>query len=118
MLKEYLEIYFLNKQKNKWLHSRTFSDLKKQLLMELEELEKALASGNKKEIICELGDVLMDALNIVAWVTLKYGIKEEEVLQASVKKQKHRKPWLFSDQDLSEEEQVRIWYEQKEKEEC
>ncbi len=115
-IEKVLEIYRLNKEKNKWLANRTLEELLENLCDETRELKEAVEEGDKKKITEETSDIFLDALNIIAWISLKYRIDEKDVLEVYVRKKVHRQPWLYWDKELSEEEQLKIWNKQKKKE--
>ncbi len=64
---------------------------------EINELEKELKKGNKKEIIKETGDVLRDAILLFYIISKNENIKEKKILENIIKKVKFRKTLDFSE---------------------
>lgn len=113
-LLELLHISLIEMDRCPYVKRLSLRDGIKALKNEIEELEKAMnGDGDVKE---ELADVFRDALLLLVVAQKDRMAKIEEVLREAVAKVKRRKPFLWQDEEITYDDAVRIWYEEKAKE--
>ncbi len=100
-----------------WLKEQTIYSLKGEPLNEAREVKEAIENNDMDNFEEEIGDLIYDALLILA-VAEKQGITNyHNVLKRVIEKIKRRKPWVFGDEKVSTaEEAARRWYEIKKEE--
>ena len=99
-----------------WCKEQTFESYLQQVLSEAVELEEAVESGNKEFISEEMGDLLWDVVMLLHLGEHKGLFDKNLVIDAVNKKILRRKPYLESGEQVTIEEAMRIWKEEKAKE--
>ena len=115
-IQEFYDILKLDREKSAWSRATTFKNRISILVEEIKEMEEALANEGKEELRSELGDVLFGVLYLILISEEKSLFSGKEVVQDAIDKLTRRKPWIFTSEKLSEEEEVRRWVEAKAKE--
>lgn len=108
-----LDIARLNRKNSAWSNERTFAEMCTELENELRELEEANDKQDIENINEELGDVLWDLFNLFAIAEEKWGSDSSRIEAKIVEKVKRRKPWIFTDEKPTADEEVRRWKEAK-----
>lgn len=99
---------------SEWSKQRTLIERVEFLRKEVEELQEVVRKSNVENLREELGDVFWDALTIVAHAEEQGLFTTKEVLSQVVEKVQERKPWIFTGEKLSANEDRR-WQESKQK---
>lgn len=105
-----------NIHKCPWCKEKTPENYFTLLKEEITELEIAFKNNDLENVKEEIGDVLWDTISLLYVCERDKNVKPNEVLLAVLKKFKTRKPWLLTDQAVTQEEASRIWQEAKKKE--
>lgn len=100
---------------SEWSQQRTLIERVEFLRKEVEELQEAVRKSDVENLREELGDVFWDALTIVAHAEEQGLFTTKEVLSQAVQKIRVRKPWIFTGEKLSANEEDRRWQESKKK---
>lgn len=113
---ELFEVMKLDRKKSSWSREQTVKKRLEELKKEVTEAEEALGKKDLENLRDELGDVFLDLLAILAIIDEEKHFSTKQVLQKAIEKIKRRKPWIFTNEEVSSEEEVRRWYENKKKE--
>ena len=115
-LDSFIELYELLKRDRRvspWSRQNTLSSRFNELKKEIEELGEAIKVKDYDNIMEEMGDVLLDVifLSIIMEEYTDYSIKDS--IKSAVEKIKRRKPWIFSENNYTIEEELKMWNEAK-----
>ena len=112
-MEELLDMVRINRQKSSWSKKQTFNGAFEELIGEIKEVESALENDNMDNLREELGDVLWDLLSLFAIAEDKELFNSKEIVENIKEKIKRRKPWIFTGEKLTSDEEVRRWNETK-----
>ncbi|MEM3374586.1 MAG: MazG nucleotide pyrophosphohydrolase domain-containing protein [Candidatus Woesearchaeota archaeon] len=118
-MKEFDEFFSLVQKSIKldpWAKNKKTIGYCKEIINESNELIEAIQKNDLANIKEELGDILYDWLHAIAYSKEEYNIEINEIINLAKNKLKHRKPYLLENKEVSLEESLRIWKEQKQKE--
>ena len=108
---EFYEMLKLDRKNSAWSRKNTL-----ELKGEVAELGEAIKNNDVENLKEEIGDSIWDLL-FLAVIAEEYGyFSMKEVIQTSIEKLKRRKPWIFTGEDLTVEEERKRWKEAKSKE--
>ncbi len=117
-MKEFQELHqavINDRRYSLWSKQQTITERIRTLQGEVQELSEALHNENITNFQEELGDVIWDTLSIAAIAEEKGLFTTQEVLHNVILKFKQRKPFIFTGESVSKEEESRIWQEAKNK---
>ena len=103
----------LDRRNSPWSKKDTMENRCKELASEVEEVKLAISSNDVQNLKEELGDVLLDLLFLLVIAEEKGMFTAKEVIDGPIAKLKHRKPWIFSGEKLTVEEETKRWHELK-----
>jgi uncharacterized protein YabN with tetrapyrrole methylase and pyrophosphatase domain len=95
------------------------SDIKSrygELLSEVLEIKQAIDNDDIKNLKEEFGDTLWDIMSLMIIAEDKGLFTADEVIQGAIDKMRRRKPWIFTGEKLTIDEEKRRWKEAKSKE--
>ncbi len=115
-IKELVELVRLCREKCPWCREQTFESYSQQVMSEAKELEEAIGKKNVKEIKEELGDLLWDVMMLLHIAEHKNIFSSAEVIKLVNEKMKRRKPYIMSGKEVTIDEAMSIWKEEKLKE--
>ncbi len=98
---------------SEWSQQKTLAQRAQFLLGEIEELKEAIITENPKNVKEELGDVIWLAMTMVALAEEKGLFTADEVFNSTLSKIKERKPFIFTGEYVSLEEEAKQWKETK-----
>ena len=100
-----------------WVKEQTIESLKSEPLNEARELKEAIEKKDIDNFEEEIGDLIYDALLILA-IAEKEGITtHQKALRRIISKIKRRKPWVFGNEKVKDsKEAILRWHEIKEQE--
>lgn len=105
----------LDRKNSNFSQRCTLESRYKELLSEIEEIEKAIENGDLKNLKEELGDALWDLMFLFAIAEEKQ-IDPKDVIEEVIEKIKRRKPWIFTGEKLSIDEEIERWKKVKKQE--
>ncbi len=92
-----------------WSKNRTIQERIAELNKEVAEISQALDNNDMQNLHEELGDTLWDVLSVMIIAEEKYGANTKQIIENTITKFKHRKPWIFEGKKLTEEEELEHW---------
>lgn len=101
---------------SEWAKQRGLKGYCEELILETQELQKAIEEGEVKNIKDELGDVLWELIMVAEFCKKEYGIQLEESAQLFLKKIERRKPHIFEQKQVTIEEENAHWQKIKKQE--
>ncbi len=110
------ELYRLmqrDRKRSPWSHANTLEDRYKELASEVEEIREAIEKEDRENLGEELGDALLDILFLMVMGEEQGWFSRDQVIEGAIAKIRRRKPWIFSEEELSIEEEHRRWQEAK-----
>ncbi len=111
------QIVKLDRKNSSWSKKQQLKDRIKHLHDEVLETIAAVEKNNPNNLKEELGDVFHNLL-AVSIIAEEQGLfTTKEVLDSVIKKLNERKPWIFNENNLNSEEELKMWKEAKSKEE-
>ena len=110
---EFFNMLKLDRQKSPWSKQLDFHSRLEQLKEEVDEVELALKNNDMPNFKEELGDVMWDILGLIVLAEEKDICTGKEVIQSAIDKLKRRKPWIFTGEKLSLEQEKERWQEAK-----
>jgi len=117
---ELYNILKMDRQKSEWSKKQTEQDRLNYLLNEIKELKAEIDKNNENnnlKVIDEAGDVFWNLLAMIIILEEKYDFEIDDLIEHIIQKIKRRKPKIFEhDGILKEEDELKDWYEIKEKE--
>jgi len=113
---EFLELIKLDRKNSAWARSNTIKSRFEELKSEIAEIEVAIEKDDMQNLKEELGDALLDLMTVMVIAEEKGYFKAEDAVKAIITKIKRRKPWIFSGEKLTAEQEVERWKEAKKKE--
>jgi nucleoside triphosphate diphosphatase len=87
-----------------------------ELAKEVEEVKQALEKNDLENLKEELGDALWDLFAVMVIAEEKYGFETNHIVKDAINKLHRRKPWMFKNEDVTKEDEIRIWNEVKQQE--
>ncbi len=115
-LNELIEAVRKNRKYSVWTKEQNIESYSKELLDEAKEVILSIENNDLENLKEELGDVLWDALIMMAICEEKYGISIDSAIGSVIDKFKRRKPHVFQEKIVSLDEEKRVWKAEKEKE--
>jgi tetrapyrrole methylase family protein/MazG family protein len=115
-VKEFVDLLLLQRKKCPWARKREILQQLPELEGEVREFREAVESNDVENMREELGDVLWDALFIGVIAEEKGLFTIKEAIEEAHAKLRRRKPWIFGDEEISEEEATRRYKRAKEEE--
>ena len=106
----------IDRQKSPWSRKVTFEARLEELRKEVEEATLAYRSGDMAHFKDELGDVYWDLTFLITMAEEKGLFAADDVFENTLEKFRRRKPWIFNDENITEEEEVVRWNAVKKKE--
>ncbi|MFC2135617.1 MazG nucleotide pyrophosphohydrolase domain-containing protein [Bacteroidota bacterium] len=113
---ELYEITKLDRKKSPWSKKLSFERRLEELKGEINEAIEAYESRDMEHFKDELGDIYWDLTFLITMAEEKGLFNGEEVFDNALEKFKRRKPWIFQNVDITEEEEVERWNIAKKKE--
>jgi len=113
---EFYEMLRTDRQNSSYSQECTFETRQNELLKEVAELGAAIAKDDVENMREELGDALWDLLFLFILAEEKKLFTAKEVIEDAMAKLKRRKPWIFTKERLTREEEYERWQEAKRKE--
>ncbi len=117
-MKEFQELHSIaveDRKYSEWAQQRTLQERADMLKEEVDEMMEAVKNNDMANLQEELGDIIWDALNIAALAEEKGLFTTQETLNNTIHKIKTRKPWIFTHEKLTAEEESLRWKKAKEK---
>lgn len=117
-MKEFQELHSIaarDLKYSEWSQQRTLDEKAQMLLQEVKEMMEAVKKQDMLNLQEELGDIIWDALTITALAEEKGLFTADETLRKVADKIKMRKPWIFTGEKLTAEQESRYWKKAKEK---
>jgi NTP pyrophosphatase (non-canonical NTP hydrolase) len=99
-----------------WSRKRGLLGYAEEIIIEAEELKKAIGNKDASNIKEELGDVLIDWTHACILAGEEYGFTMQDVIDASAEKIQRRKPYIAQGRKVSLEEAQDTWKRAKEEE--
>jgi NTP pyrophosphatase (non-canonical NTP hydrolase) len=115
-MKEYAKLVEKSIKFDPWSRKRGLAGYVDEIIIEAEELKKAIENNDAENIKEELGDVLLDWTHACILAGEKHGFTMQEVMDASAGKINRRKPYISEGKKVSLEEAKAIWKKAKEEE--
>ncbi len=103
----------LDRKNSAWSKERTLHEKAQELEKEVKELIEAIGKEDDENIKEELGDVFWDLLITIVAAEEIHNIDSNKIFESITTKIKRRKPWIFEDNNITAEEEVRRWKEIK-----
>lgn len=113
-MEELFDIIRRSLERCPWLERQSVENLLRELRSEVDEVERAVKSGDVQNLEEEIGDLVYDVFLVAAVAGRDYGVDLERAIKRVVDKISYRKPWLFWDERIELEEAIRIWNQRKE----
>jgi NTP pyrophosphatase (non-canonical NTP hydrolase) len=110
---ELYKMAIADRKKSPWSRKKTLNDCHSHLAGEVEEIRQALEQEDFENLREELGDSLFDVLAFIVVAEEKGLLKGKDVIDAVMVKFKRRKPWIFNDEVMTEDDEIRRWNEAK-----
>lgn len=102
---EFFNMLKLDRKKSPWSQKLTLDFRMEQLKEEVEEVAQALKNNDMENFKEEMGDVMWDLLGLIVLAEEKNICTGKEVIEGAIAKLKRRKPWIFNDEELTEEQE-------------
>ena len=115
-LEEFFEILKLDRQVSPWSRQDTFEDRQRELGTEVAEIGEALEKDDSENLEEELGDALWDLLFLLVIAEEQGLFTAKEAIQGAIDKIKRRKPWVFTGEKVSVEDEIERWQMAKDRE--
>ncbi|MBT3463487.1 MAG: hypothetical protein HOI47_07665 [Candidatus Scalindua sp.] len=113
MLKDVYEMLKIDRKNSAWSAKNTMEFRFAELKSEINELNEALKNQDVENLKEEIGDSIGDLLFLIV-IAEEYGyFSLKEVIETYFEKFKRRKPWIFSGEKLTIEEEMKRWRETK-----
>lgn len=119
MKKKFVELYEilkLDRRNSPWSKNNTFHSRFKELESEIEEIRNALNNEDYINLKEELGDAILDLVFLSVIAEEKKLFTLDDVLNNTIRKLRRRKPWIFTNEKVTVEEEHKRWEEAKKKE--
>ena len=113
---EFYDMLKLDRKNSVWSRKNTFDYTYAELKGEIDELGEALKNHDLQNLKEELGDSFWDLLFLAVIAEEKGYFTMKEVIETSIEKLKRRKPWIFTGEKLSMDEERIRWEKAKSKE--
>jgi len=110
------EILKIDRSKSPWTNSVTMLDWMNHLESEMKEVKEALEKNDLENLHEELGDIFHVALMSLVIAEDSHQADAKKIISNITEKLNRRKPWIFTDEKITVEEEKRRWKEIKEKE--
>jgi NTP pyrophosphatase (non-canonical NTP hydrolase) len=117
-MKEFEALYELQKKNliySAWAKETSLLQRVQELKLEVDEALVEVKQKEWQKFKDEMGDVLWDCIGVIARAEHEGHLSMREVLEHIHEKFTARKPYLLTEQEVSREEERRIWKEVKEK---
>lgn len=115
-IKKLIEICEKSVECDPWVKERGLLGYASEIKDEVEEMIFEVKAKDYEKLKDELGDVLMDWLQLVVLAEGEGHFKKEDIIQNTMNKWTRRKPYLENNQKVTKEEARKFWKEAKEKE--
>ena len=115
-VEELYKILKIDRNKSPWMKKVTLLDWMNHLQSEIEEVKEALEKNDLKNLHEELGDIFHVAMGSLVIAEDAHQADAKNIISDSVEKLKRRKPWIFTNEELTMEEEEQRWNEVKEEE--
>ena len=115
-IRSFYEILKKDRKLSPWSKDNTFKDRAEQLDSESKEILEAIEKEDLNNLKEELGDALWDLMFLSIIAEEKGLFTFEDVIDSADEKLKRRKPWIFTGENVSMDEEIRRWAEAKRKE--
>ena len=102
-----------NNKYSDWFKTQQIIEHYKELIDEVEEVVLAVKNDDMDNLEEELGDVLWDAMGLIAIAEREHGLKFENIVDRVIEKFKERKPHLFEERPVTREEERDVWNKAK-----
>ena len=103
----------LDQKNSPWSNQNTMQERYNELVSEVHEIGLAMKNNDTENFKEELGDALWDLLFMIILAENEKMLTAKEVIDGAAAKLKRRKPWIFSGEKLTLEEEVKRWHEIK-----
>lgn len=117
-LLELYELLKLDRKRSSWSRKNSLEERCDELSKEVEEIKEALEKNDDENFKEEVGDVIWDLFSLIIIAEEEELLTMKEVVQNTIEKIKRRKPWLFTDEVLTADEERKRWEEIKAAEKC
>ncbi len=104
-----------DRENSPWSRTRTLRERAEELRKEVDELVEGIENNDPGNIEEELGDLLLDIIALVV-IAEENNTTAQEIVEKAIAKLRRRKPWIFTGEDVSLEEEERRWINAKERE--
>jgi len=112
-LNELIDLVKICREKCPWCREQTIESFSLEILSEAKELEEAIGKKNVKEIKEELGDLLWDVIMLMHIAEHNNLFSSDEVIKLVNEKMKRRKPYILKGEEVTLDQAMSIWKEQK-----
>lgn len=107
------EMLKLDRKNSAWSRKNTLEFRFAELKSEIDELGEAIKNKDLENIKEEIGDVIGDAF-FLGVMAEEYGyFSMDDVIESYIKKFKRRKPWIFTGEKLTVDEEMKRWRDTK-----
>lgn len=113
---EFYEMLQLDRKNSAWSREGTLEFRTKEFAGEARELAEAVEKLDDENLKEELGDALWDLMFLFIMAEEKGLFTAKAVIEGAMQKLRRRKPWIFTGEKVSKEEEVRRWIEAKKEE--
>jgi NTP pyrophosphatase (non-canonical NTP hydrolase) len=113
---EFYEMLKLDRKNSAWSRKNTIEYRFAELKGEISELGEAIKNNDLKNLKEEIGDSFWDLLFLAVIAEEKGYFSMENVIETSIEKLRRRKPWIFTGEDITMDEERKRWEEAKFKE--
>lgn len=105
-----------DRDKSPWMQKVTLPEWLHFLENEIEEVKMALKNNDRENLHEELGDVFLVALASLVIAEDTHQANVSKIISNASEKLKRRKPWIFTGESLTIEEEEHQWRTIKQKE--
>ncbi len=113
---ELFKILKLDRKVSPWSQRDTFEKRHSELVKEIEEIKLAIQNKDTENLKEEIGDSLWDLMCVMVVAEEKELFTAKEVIEGAIEKIKRRKPWIFTGEKITIEDEARLWQIAKAKE--
>lgn len=106
---ELCNIIRIDREKSPWMQKVTLPEWISLLEGEIEEVKMALKNNDQKNLHEELGDVFLVSLTSLVIAEDTHQANASKIISDASEKLKRRKPWIFTGENLSIEEEEQQW---------
>ncbi len=115
-LQEMIELVRKCRENCPWCKEQTFEQHLEHVFSEAKELMEEVKRKDTEGMKEELGDLVWDVMMLLHIAEHSKMLDPDEVIGRVVEKMKRRKPYIVKGEDVTIEEAMRIWNEEKAKE--